>query len=195
MKKTALLILAVIILCSACAARAEGKELPAFASIREALDSTEGYAEIREDNDRIVLILEMDGRYLRMVTFPDEYAKELYQAAETAEHRSAAMEAFDSYAWALPADYAEELPEAPKNQAELDGLKGKTLQELMDEGFGEMILPGDISEVPTVMDLEYGFYKYEFEVTDGASGYPWLMTVKSGKFIGLSGAAFDVDSQ
>ena len=126
MKKTALLILAVIILCSACAARAEGKELPAFASIREALDSTEGYAEIREDNDRIVLILEMDGRYLRMVTFPDEYAKELYQAAETAEHRSAAMEAFDSYAWALPVSCTEEFTALPKEQAELDALEGKS---------------------------------------------------------------------
>ena len=38
---------------------------------------------------------------------------------------TASMEACDSYAWALPLNYIEELTDMPKDQAELDELKGK----------------------------------------------------------------------
>lgn len=195
MKKTVLLILSVIILCTACAAQAAEGELPVFTSIRDALDSTEGYAEIREHEDYIVLILEMDDRYIRMVVLPDDHAKELYRAVD-AEHSSAAMEAFDEYAWTLPLSYTEELPEKPMSQAELDGLKGKTFQELMDGGFGrEMILPESEVEAPAAICLEYGFYRYEFEVDHADSGDPRIMTIRSGKFDGLSRSAFDPDGQ
>ena len=79
------------------------------------------------------------------------------------------MEAYDEYAWALPLSHIEELSETPKSQAEL--------------------------EAPASIILECGFYRYRFEVTDAASGYPRLMTIKSGKFDGISRSAFDVDIQ
>ena len=194
MKKISLLVLSLILLCTACAAQAEEKELPAFTSARDAFDSTEGDVPNRACGDYLVLILEMDNRYIRMVTLLDDHAKELYKAVE-ADFSSSAVQAFNEYALALPFSYTEELPEAPLSQAELDELKGKTVQELQEEGFGEMILSGDISEVPAAIDLEYGFYKYEFEVTNGASGFPQFMTIKSGKFNGFSDAAFEIDNR
>ena len=66
-----------------------------------------------------------------VITLLDSHAKELYKTAEK-EYSTASMEACDSYAWALPLNYIEELTDMPKDQAELDELKGKTIQELMD---------------------------------------------------------------
>ena len=191
MKKSALVILSVIILCAACTAQAAGKELPVFTSVRDVIDSTEGFLIIQDCSEYIVLILEMDDGYIRMVTLLDNHAKDLYRTIDTEEDRFAAIKAFEEYAWSLPLSCTEELTEAPKSQAELDGLKGKTVRELMDEGFGEeMLLSGSSLEVPVAIDLEYGFYKYEFEVNNAASGYPRLMTVKSGKYNGFSRSAF-----
>ena len=196
MKRIVLLLLSGIILCIASVAHTAEKELPVFTSIRDALDSTEGYAEIRERNNYIVLILDMDDRYIRMVVLLDDRAKDLYRAAEAEEFSTSAMEAFNEYAWTLPLSYTGELTETPKNQAELDTLKGKTVQELMDEGFGkEMILSESELEAPVAVNLEYGLYKYEFEVTDAASGDPCIMTIKCGKYNGFSRAAFDIDSR
>ena len=193
MKKIILLVLSVIILGTTCAARAAGKEQPAFTSARDVFDSMEGDVANRAYEDYIVLILETDNRYLRMVTLLDDHAKDLYKAIEADDYSLAAMDAFNEYALALPLSYTEELPEAPMSQAGLDGLKGRTVKELQDEGFGEILLSGNISEVPAAIELEYGFYKYEFEVTNGASGDPQSMTVKSGKLSGFSCAAFDID--
>ena len=194
MKKTALLILTVIILCAVCAAQAEGNGLPVFASIQDVLDSTTVELTVQDHQDNVVLLTEMDGRYIRMVTLLDDHAKDLYKAVEADDHSAADIKAFEAYAWALPLSYTEELPDIPKSQAELDALKGKTVQELQDEGFGIIILSGNTEEVPTVINLEYGSYKYEFEVTNGASGYPQFMTINSGKFIGFSHAAFLIDN-
>ena len=195
MKKTALLILSFIILCTACAAQAAGEWLPVFASIREAIDSTDGCAVIRDTDDYSLLLLELEGRYFRIVTLLDDHAKDLHKAAEAEPEgsRTPALEVFDEYAWALPVSYTEELPDKPKSQADLDALKGKTVQELQDNGFGIMILTGDISEIPDVIALDCGFYRYAFEVTNGESGYPQYMTIKSGKFDGFSYDALDID--
>ena len=196
MKKTALLVLSAIILCAVCVSQAEGKELPVFASIQEVIDSTDCHLEIHDHSDHIVLILEKDGRYIRMVTLLDDQAKDLYKNIEAEDHSITAIKAFEKYAWALPLSYTEDLPDVPKRQTELDELKGKTIRELMDEGFGkEIIINKDEIAFPVHIYLEYGSYKYEFEVTDAASGDPQIMTVKSGKFDGLSRTAFDSDNQ
>lgn len=194
MKKTALVILSVIILCTACAAQVEEKGLPSFASIREALDSTEGYAGIVEHKDYIVLILETDGGTFRMAVLLDDHAKELYTAAQAEDYSTSAMESFNAYAWSLPLHSTEELAEMPMDQDALDRLKGKTVQELIDEGFGkDIILSENELETPSAIQLERGFYRYEFEVTNADSCDPQSMTVKSGKPNGYSRAAFEFD--
>ncbi len=194
MKKTALVILSFIILCTAGFARTEENGLPLFASIRDALDSTEGYAGIVEHNDYIVLILETGDRTVRAAVLLDGRAKDLYRTAQAEDYSASAMQAFNAYAWSLPLSYTEELTEKPKDQAELDRLKGKTVRELINEGFGkDIIAPEDELDAPSAIVLECGFYRYEFEVTDAASCDPQSMTVISGKPDGYSRAAFVFD--
>ena len=97
MKKTALLILSLIVLFTACAAQAAENGLPAYASIRDALDSTNCYAEIRDNDDYVVLILDLEDRYIRVFTLLDDYAKALYRAAEAKDFSRPAMEAFAGF--------------------------------------------------------------------------------------------------
>ena len=134
MKQIALLLLSLIILCTACSAQAAEKELPVFTSIWDAVNSTEGYAEVHDNEDYAVLIVNMDDRYLRMFSLLDD------KTAKANDYPTDLLDVYAEYAWSLPLSCIEELPE-PLSQAELDGLKGKTLQQLMDDDFGkEMIL-------------------------------------------------------
>ena len=195
MKKILSLIFSVIILCAACAAQATGEEPPAFTCVRDVLDHAGDNAVVEGHEDDTVLILETSGRYFRMVALADDHAKELYQAATGEDYSLSAMEAFNDYTWTLPFSYTEELAETPKSQAELDALKGKTIQDLMDEGFGkEMIIDHDEIMNPVHIYLEYGFFRYVFEVNNAASGDPHIMTIKTGKLCGFSRAAFDIDN-
>ena len=195
MKKIISLILSAVILCTAAAAQA-GEAPPVFGTIREALDSAEGYAVVRDCEDCIILLLETENGYYRIITLLDDHAKELYRKTIEEDYSASAREALENYAWALPPDVAEKLPEAPKDRTELDSLTGKTVRELMNEGFGEeMIVYQNELEAPVHINLEYGFYTYEFEVNDAATGDPDIMTVRSGKFIDFSRAAFEIDVQ
>lgn len=195
MKKPALLILSLIILCTACAAQAAENGLPAYASIRDALDSTDCYAEIRDNEDSVVLILCMEDRYIRIITLPDDYAKALYRAAEAKDFSRPAMEAFDAYAWKLTPAVIEELPGTPKSQAELDGLIGKSVRDLINEGFGEEILVSEGGwENPTHIELEYGLFRYAFEVTVPSDDLKEMMVLRA-EYSGLSRAAFAADIQ
>ena len=188
--KKVISVIMMIVLCLAFGAPASGEKLPEFATIREALDSTNSYAEIREDDGYLVLCLELDGRYIRLVTLTDDRAKELYAAVETAEYGTAAMEAFDAYAWALPVSRIEEISGLPMGQAELDGLKGKTVQELTENGFNREIILSEGEWVrPTAIMLESGFYRYRFDV-ETTGGEPCDMTVKNAQFAGFAKAAF-----
>ena len=196
MKRIIWLLLSASILCLACAAQAAGKEPPEFTSVRDVLDHTEGDVVIVGREDYIVLILETDGRHIRMAALLDDHARNLYQTATGKDYSVAAMEAFNDYAYTLPFSFSEELAEKPKDQAELDELKEKTIQELTDLGFGEeMIIDKEELEAPVHICLESGLFRYAFEVDHADSGYPSIMTVKSGKFSGFSRAAFDLDIQ
>ena len=196
MKKKLLLILSVTILFLACAAQAEEEELPTFTSIQDALLNADGNVFIVGNEEYIVLILDMHGRYIRMAVLLDDYAKEIYKASTEEDSNVFNVEAFNDYAYTLPISMTEEITETPMDQDELDGLIGKTIQDLMDDGFSdEMMIDKEELEFPVHIYLDNGFYWYVFEVDDASSGYPSLMTVKSGEFIGLSRAAFEMDMQ
>ena len=82
MKKAVSVILVILMLGPAYGAMASGE--PLFHTIREALDTSEGLAQISETDDFVTLILEWNGKYYRAVTMMDATAKELYQAAMAA---------------------------------------------------------------------------------------------------------------
>lgn len=158
-------------------------------SFRNAVDAAGEYAAIGGDIDYLAVASEKDGRYFRSVTILDSRAKELYMAAMSAEDPGAGFEAFDAYAWSLPVCYTEEITAKPKGQAELDAQAGKTVGELLEEGYS-FYGSGGGENLPTVVDLSSGLFIYEFEVDtpfeefraleeepDGLKG----MKVKSGK--------------
>lgn len=188
MKKLAAVILAILMLCPVCSVMAS--EAPLFHTIKEALGASEGYASINETDHYVILILERDGKYIRVVTMMDDPAKELYQAALTAED-SSAFELFDAYAWDLPVSYTEIITAMPLGQAELDALEGKTIQEIMQEwqcrGF---VSSGSSGNDGMIITLDYGLYQYSFEV-DG-QGDMERARVKNGEVSGFSRAAFDL---
>ena len=187
MKKLAALVLAILMFCSVYGVMAS--EDPYFHTIREALDISEGYAAINETDDYVILILEKDGKTLRVVTMMDEYAKELYQTA-MAEEDSSAFEMVDAYAWNLPVSYTEEITAMPLEQAELDALAGRVIRDIMREWQCRGFVTSSSGNDKTVISLDYGMYKYSFEVED--QGDMELAKVIKGEVSGFSRAAFDL---
>ena len=184
MKKLAALVLAILMFCSVYGVMAS--EDPYFHTIRGAL---EGYAAINETDDYVILILEKDGKTLRVVTMMDESAKELYQTA-MAEEDSSAFEMVDAYAWNLPVSYTEEITAMPLEQAELDALAGRAIRDIMREWQCRGFVTSSSGNDKTVISLDYGMYKYSFEVED--QGDMELAKVIKGEVSGFSRAAFDL---
>lgn len=187
MKKLAALVLAILMFCSVYGVMAS--EDPYFHTIRAALDISEGYAAINETDDYVILILEKDGKTLRVVTMMDESAKELYQTA-MAEEDSSAFEMVDAYAWNLPVSYTEEITAMPLEQAELDALAGRAIRDIMREWQCRGFVTSSSGNDKTVISLDYGMYKYSFEVED--QGDMELAKVIKGEVSGFSRAAFDL---
>ena len=187
MKKIAAVILAILMLCPVCSVMAS--EPQAFHTIREALDTVEGYASINETVDFVTLILEKNGKTHRVVTMMDELAKDLYQTA-MAEEDTSAFEVFDAYAWNLPVSYTEEITAMPLAQAELDALAGRTIRDIMQEWQCKGFVTSSSGNDKTVILLEYGLYRYSFEVElrDDSE----LSKVIRGEMDGFSRAAFDL---
>ena len=150
---------------------------------------SEGYAAINETDDYVILILEKDGKTLRVVTMMDESAKELYQTA-MAEEDSSAFEMVDAYAWNLPVSYTEEITAMPLEQAELDALAGRAIRDIMREWQCRGFVTSSSGNDNTVISLDYGMYKYSFEVED--QGDMELAKVIKGEVSGFSRAAFDL---
>ena len=168
MRKIIAVLAAIILLFSTVAFAEDLSTLPdeerfAYTSFRDAVDDAGEYAVVNRDIDYLAVAAEKDGRYFRTVTILDDEAKKLYMAFMTAEDSGAALEAFDAYAWSLPVCYTEEITAKPKDQAELDAQTGKTVGELLEEGYSFYGIGGG-ENLPTVVDLSSGLFIYEFEV-------------------------------
>lgn len=190
MKKAVSVILVILMLGPAYGAMASGE--PLFHTIREALDTSEGLAQISETADFVTLILEWNGKYYRTVTMMDATAKELYQAAMAAG-TTAAFELFDEYTWRLPVSKTEEITAAAKEQTELDELAGAKVREIMDAwGCRDFIYSQETDDEPIIITLENGLFTYAFETE--RTGYDDMenLRVTSGKFYSFSRAAFDL---
>ena len=138
------------------------EDLPAFATLNEALAAAEdGFASWGQA-DYIIAAMKHDGKYYRLITMLDDHAKELYRAWETDDYSG--YEAYREYAFTLPVSRIEELMEMPLEQAELDALVGKTLPELLTEGFEPycVYIEGPGRDNHTI-GLSFGLYSYDFE--------------------------------
>ena len=186
--------------CGICGAPARPVNRNQAVSFRDAVDAAGDMVTVGGDIDYLAAVTEKNGKYIRMVTLPDDHARELYMAAMGAEDSGEAYEAFQAYAWSLPVTYTEEITARPKDQAELDALAGKTVDEITGEGYS-IYGSGGGEGLPTFVDLSNGLFNYEFEIDASFEEYLERMdrddlgslTVKSGKHSGFSSLATDLD--
>ena len=213
MKKMLALVLAMMMLVSACCALAEEAQgAPMYKTVGDALDAARAVAG-EEGNyvagsfggEYAAVITEENGKYYRHVADYDEKLKEMeaardeldYEADDYWEKWEAANARVDEYMRTLPIAYSEEFTAEPLAQAELDALAGKTLSELADAGWEpEGSGGGDDSIVYTMRSglFEYDFTvdadfaAYEKALEDGSDG---AFVVKSVKFVGITYAAYE----
>ena len=186
--------------CEICGAPFRAENRSDSMSFRDAVDAAGEYAAVGGDIDYLSVAAEKDGLYYRTVTILDDLAKELYMAAGAADSSDAAFEAFNAYAWSLPVCYTEEITAKPKSREELEAQAGKTVGELLEEGYSFYGVGGG-ENLPTVVDLSYGMFIYEFEVDasfdyylehEGWDGLEDLK-VKSGNLSASLSLAADLD--
>lgn len=195
MKKILLVVLALVLMASAALADEASAAAP-FATVGEAMAS-EGYTGIAGGNDEhYVVVVELDGAYLRLVADVDDEARRLGEATldyVDADTLDAAFEAFNAYIETLPIAYAEVITAQPKAQEELDALAGKTLLEVEEAGYesssSEM---GENDEA--IYTVSYGMYDYNLLLNEtyteymahSDNGFIGDLTVRSASLAGLS---------
>ena len=162
MKKTFVILLAALLLCSVSLAEAP-VGLPHFATFREALEVAGKDAPVGEEIDYQSVVFAWNRKILRAVALPDSRARQLYVDFMGAEDVEAALGKYRSYARELPVTYVEEITVKPKEQAELDALAGKTVGEIEEAGYIISGSGGGLG-MATYADLSYGLYNYEFEL-------------------------------
>lgn len=169
-------------------------EAPLFGTVGEAMES-EGFTGMYGmDGKSYAVIVELDGQIIRAVAAVDEKLLALNDAIGEAEDIEAAFAAAEEYAKTLPVLYTETITAAPVDQAELDALRGKTVNELEEEGYeySGSFYGGEDDLV--VFTMTKGLYEYEFVMNESPELYEALsessdfgqMTVRSGKPAGIS---------
>lgn len=200
MKKIIATILALTLLCAACAALAEGETR--YANFGEALDAAGEDAVVGGGEDYLAVIVEKDGKYIRVVTKLDDKAMEMDEAAMEAEDdMDALIEAFDKYVRTLPVDYTEEFTVQPKTQAELDALVGKTIGDLEEAGYEYAEFGSEGDENTIIFKMADGLYNYDCLVDSNADDFAKRqenddydsLVIKSVTFTGASLFATDLN--
>lgn len=173
MKKMISLVLALVMLCTVLGVLAEeGHIAPLYATVGEALDDgMEGHVIAGGEGDYYAVVTQKDGKYYRSVAFYDEKAKELeevsnnldFEAEDFFEKLEAAMNAAEAYRKTLPIAYSEQFTAQPLTNEEMEAMVGKTLYQLMEEGFeigsnGTEL--GEEEEMLIVYSLRYGVFDY-----------------------------------
>ena len=175
MKKILPVLAAVMLLLSSAAAESlpalpdEEPTLPAFATMNEALAAVKEPGTCFDtDGTAVVMAMKAGEKYIRLITELDSRAKNLLERESKAGEGR--YDAFYNYVRDLPVSRVEELPELPLDQAELDALAGKTMRELLLEGFAPFAVwsEGEESRARHIIDLSFSLYTYafEFDMTD-----------------------------
>ena len=174
MKKLIALGMVVVMLFTALGVLAEeGQMAPLYATVGEALEDS---AEDRVvaggvPGEYYAVVTQKDGKYYRSVAICDEKLNELnealenldYEAEDFFEKHDAAMQAVDDYLKTLPIAYSEEFTAEPLTDEEMASMQGKSLSQLIEEGFeigSNGTEPGEEDEPLIVYLLRYGVYDY-----------------------------------
>ena len=174
MKKLIALAMVVVMLFTVLGVLAEeGQMAPLYATVGEALEDS---AEDRVvaggvPGEYYAVVTQKDGKYYRSVAICDEKLNELnealenldYEAEDFFEKHEAAMQAVDDYLKTLPIAYSEEFTAEPLTDEEMASMQGKSLSQLIEEGFeigSNGTEPGEEDEPLIVYLLRYGVYDY-----------------------------------
>lgn len=212
MKKILALILAVMMLGTACCALAEEtQDTPLYKTIGDAMDAARDTAG-EEGNiiagsmigEYVSVITEENGKYFRHIADYDEKLAELeaakndldYEAEDFWETWEKASADIEAYMRTMPVVRSEEFTAEPIAQADLDALAGKTIAELTEAGY-EIEMSG--TEGAVVYTMRYGIFSYKFTVDADEEAYFAAsdngtygeFAVKSGKFAGISESAWN----
>ena len=186
MKKLIALILTVLVVCLTLSAPAEEvPTTPLYATVGEAMEDDADGRVITGGipGEYYAVVTQKDGRYYRSVAEYDEKLLEMeealaqldYEAEDFFAQHDAAMEAIDEYIKTLPIAYTEEFTAEPLTDGEMAALTGKTISELIQEGF-EIGSNGtesgeDEDEIIIVYTLRYGVFDYECVMDAGYEEY------------------------
>ena len=212
MKKIFALILAVMMLGTACCALAEGAQgAPLYKTIGDAMDAARKTAG-EEGNiiagsmigKYVAVITEENGKYFRHLADYDEKLAELeaardeldFEAEDYWEKWEKASADIEAYTRTMPVACSEEFTAEPIAQADLDALAGKTIDELTEAGY---VTEMSGTEGEIVFAMRYGVFGYQFTVDADEEAYFAAMdngtggdlVVKSGKLTGISEFAWD----
>ncbi len=172
-----------------------------FATIGEAMES-EGYTGVAgSDEERCVVVVELDGEYVRQAADLDETARALNAAIlenQDADALAAAFEAYTAYIQTLPIVYVETITDLPKDQAELDALAGKTLLEVEEAGY-ELSAYESGPNDEAFFTVSCGLFDYTLTLNETNTAYLaqeengdiGSLTVQSVRFAGPSRNAVD----
>ena len=213
MKRILALVLAVMMLGTACCALAEEAQgAPMYATYGDAMDAArkaageEGNIVAGSFNgEYAAVITEEDGKYFRHVANYDEKLTELeaarddmdFEADDFWEKWEAANAEVDEYMRTLPIAYSEQFTAEPLAQADLDALVGKTVSELAEAGWESEGSGGGDERIVYMMrsglfdydfTVDADFETYEKALEDGSDG---AFVVKSVKLVGITYAAYE----
>ena len=214
MKKMLALVLAVMMLGTACGALAEEAQgTPMYKTVGDALDAAraaageEGnFVAGRYAGEYIAVITEENGRYFRHVADYDEKLTELedvrdaldYEADDFWDRWQTADAEIEAYVRTLPIACSEAFTAEPLAQADLDALAGKTVSELAEAGW-EYLGSGGGEESGIIYTMRNGLFEYEFTVDadfaayekaaeDGSDG---AFAVTGAKCVGITHEAYE----
>ena len=180
MKKIIAAILVLVMLCAACSTLAEETEKPVFETYGDVWQAAGNSPVTGGNDDCITIVLEKDGKILRVVTYLDETAREKLAVLNTElsdEEYIVLDQEYFEYLCSLPVSYTEEITAVPLDQETLNNFVGKTWKDLENAGF-DMVLAGlffpdlemeDADAEPAeelqdseiaVIDVSNGMYRY-----------------------------------
>ncbi len=213
MKKILALILAMMMLGTACCALAEETQgAPLYKTIGDAMDAAR--KTVGEEGNIVAgsmigeyvsVITEENGKYFRHLADYDEKLAELeaakdalnFEAEDYWEKWEKASADIEAYMRTLPVTCSEEFTAEPIAQADLDALAGKTIAELTEAGYVTEMSGTEGGEI--VYAMRYGIFSYNFTVdadeevyfTASDNGTEGELAVKSGELAGISDLAWD----
>lgn len=182
MRKTVGIILSLIVLMSVVCSNAE--EAVGFKTIGEAIEKAESLEAECVSNGKYGVVVNMDGKHIRIFAEMDDVAKDKYEATIDTNRladRPALSEEFKDYAKMLNIVKTEEITAQPIQQSVLDAYvsddngQAATINQLMLDGFdcihAEVTNDNEDDQANAVLLVDNGIFAYYVTIASTANEY------------------------